>query len=120
MRTVIVTGMAVLGAALGGEPSAQDNPVWGIGTGFASCDTFLMDAQSLYAGKHWIDGFWTGLNLNSSGNRTVGHSVGRTGIYGEIKKVCQEHPSKRLLEAARDVYVMIGTEQAKGRRSSER
>jgi hypothetical protein len=58
-------------------------------------------------GQQWIGGFWSGLNLFSNTDRRVGHAVDIDDIFGEIQKVCTEHPSMTLREATYRVYKMI-------------
>ena len=84
--------------------------IWIVGIGNFSCARWLSSAFLEGSGEAWIAGYWTGLNELSNTDHMVGHAVDNAGIYGEVKKVCTEHPSMQLPEATYQVYDMIAAQ----------
>jgi hypothetical protein len=84
-------------------PARAEN--WAIGVGAKSCAFWLSTPVLQAAGVTWITGFWSGLNYVS--DKTVGMHTDNEGLFAEIKKICQEHPSKDLTDATWEVYRMI-------------
>jgi hypothetical protein len=104
VAVIIATG---LGLALCADSEAQQPSTMSVfGIGHFSCANWLSNSTTQIAGQHWIDGYFTGINsLNS--DHYVGQSVDSAGIYGEIAKVCREHPSQPLMNATAAVYMML-------------
>jgi hypothetical protein len=61
----------------------------------------------LSEGKAWIFGYWSGLNtLNDKGHLTGNHTDS-AGIVGEVKKLCDDHPSMGFSDAILAVYTAM-------------
>jgi hypothetical protein len=76
-----------------------------IGSGNYSCATWnsasrVDDMQTI----NWIGGYWSGANAMNDSDHQVGNSVGASGVIGEIRLFCQQHPSVTILQAAVAVY----------------
>jgi hypothetical protein len=57
------------------------------------------------AGRDWIQGFWSGLNLSApEGMKTVGTSTDIEGIVAEAKGLCAKVPSGQLLMVTLAIY----------------
>jgi hypothetical protein len=106
MRASVVIA-AVASLALGGGARAEDTTFTLLGMGALSCAHGLSDKFMEDVGQQWIGGFWSGLNLFSNTDRRVGHAVDIDDIFGEVRQICVQHPSKPLHEAVREVYAMI-------------
>jgi hypothetical protein len=75
--------------------------------GMRSCAYWLQNTVSENAGEHWIDGYLTGANTWNGSYPHVGDGVDSVGIYAEVKKLCYEHPSKKLVVATGNVWIML-------------
>ena len=84
-----------------------DAPIWSFGLGNVSCATWLSTPTNRIRGEQWVFGFWSGLNQASAfegGDGAVGKSTDQPGIAGEVRKLCEEMPSKRLQDAAGTIF----------------
>ncbi len=107
MRSVLrVTLFLVL--AVG--PARADDPgtmiqIMGLGT--VSCATWLQTPTNKTRGEQWVFGFFSGANEFSAiagENGMVSESTDQPGLIAEVKKICDEEPSKLLIDAAATVY----------------
>jgi hypothetical protein len=108
MRAAIFIITTVLGLAFCCGHARAQSLIYAFGED--SCADWLHDAYSEHDGRHWIAGYWSGMNATNAPDHRVGHDVAFEGVLGEVKKICREHPSKRLSVAVFEVYNMIATE----------
>ena len=70
------------------------------GDGLDSCASCLQPAH-FHDGKAWIFGFWSGLN---AGGGLVGSNTDGAAILAEVRRICEQEPSTRLVEAVAKHY----------------
>jgi hypothetical protein len=95
----------LLALALSGPISAQNSLSFSVLTHadrpFTCGDINNSSPREPEVVKHWIRGFWSGLNSaeRSSGGGFVGSKLNAAGVYEEVKLYCQSHPSQLLEQA---------------------
>lgn len=99
-------------AAVVAAAPPDDGLTYRVGAGIYSCGSWLSTPARVQEGEVWIMGYWSGLNRANPQGRTVGRSTDADGLIGEVRKVCEEQPSMKLIDAATQAYVKL---QAVGR-----
>lgn len=76
--------------------------MYGIGT--KSCAYWQSSGATLAEGRAWAYGYWSGLNTFNNQDHMVGSRTDSDGIIGEVKKLCDSHPSITFGTAVLAVY----------------
>lgn len=99
----MLTGIAVA-AVLG-----QAAMIWG---GDMSCARWQSSHDYREAGRFWILGFWSGLNMDVESTGRVGVTTDADGLVAEVRLECAARPSMAIATATTQVYRRF---QAEGR-----
>lgn len=87
--------------------TASAKPFTMFGVGSQSCASWLATPASEFQGTAWIVGFWSGANYAMASNDTggqTGDSTDGLGLIGEVKRLCQQHPSESLVKTTINVF----------------
>lgn len=100
--------IALITALLLTTTGAHAEGAWSVGRGNDSCATWLSSPAQEAAGRDYVLGFWTGLNIAApTGFHGVGSSTDIPGIVGEVKRICGLSPSSSLIVATMIAYRLI-------------
>jgi hypothetical protein len=64
-----------------------------------------VNEEGLGTTELWVTGFVSG--MNAATYSTVGQSTTTSGLLGEVKLYCSQHPSDRLMNAVFQTYRMM-------------
>jgi hypothetical protein len=107
LRTVLGAICFITGLCAANADDAKTPIVTVTGIGRLSCAHWLSNPEIEAQGNDWILGYWTASNEDGPINHMVGHNSDVDAILGEIKKICAQEPSTRLLEAVGRVYLQF-------------
>jgi hypothetical protein len=79
------------------------------GVGSETCAQCLSSPANVVNGYNWIMILFTGRAVEASNQgfrAQVGHGTDGQGVVRDVERVCQQDPSKLLIVAANEVYLL--------------